>query len=123
MARYVDGYVLPVPTDQIDEYRAMAAEAGEIWMEHGALQYVECVGDDLDPDMGDATILPFPEMVDTDPGESVVFAFVVYRSRAHRDEVNDAVMAEMGEAEDMEEAMPFDVDRMAYGGFETIVDL
>ncbi len=123
MSQYIDGYVLPVPTDKIDEYRDMAAEAGESWIRHGALQYVECLGDDLDPDMGDVEITTFPDLVAADEDESVIFAFVVYESRTHRDEVNAAVMAEMEAMADTDEIeMPFDVARMAYGGFETLVE-
>lgn len=123
MSHYVDGYVLPVPNDEIDAYRKMAAEAGKIWVEHGALQYFECVGDDLEPDMGDVEIATFPELVATGQDETVIFAFVVYESRAHRDEVNAAVMQEMEEMEGVDEMeMPFDVSRMAYGGFEALVE-
>lgn len=115
--------MLPVPNDKIEEYRAMAAEAGKSWIKHGALQYVECVGDDLEPDMGDVEITSFPDLVATDQDETVIFAFVVYASRDHRDEVNAAVHAEMeamGGADDVE--MPFDVARMAYGGFDALVE-
>lgn len=121
MSKYVDGFVLPVAEDRVEEYREMASEAGEAWIEHGALQYVECVGDDLAPDMGGMEYTPFPELVATDSDETVVFAFIVYESREHRDEVNAAVMAEMDEDEDPE--MPFDVARMSYGGFDAIVEL
>ncbi len=119
MERYVDGFVLPVENDNVDDYREMAAEAGQMWIEHGALEYFEGVGDDLDPDVGDETVWTFPEMAGTGPDETVVFAFIVYRSRDHRDEVNEAVMAEMEDLE--EQPMPFDVERMAYGGFRSIV--
>lgn len=123
MSQYVDGYVLPVPSEKMEEYREMAAEAGKSWIEHGALQYVECVGEDLDPDMGDAEIATFPDLVAADEDETVIFAFVVYESREHRDEVNAAVHAEMEAMEGMDEMeMPFDVARMAYGGFEALVE-
>ncbi len=123
MSQYVDGYVLPVPNDKIEEYREMAAEAGKSWIDHGALQYFECIGDDLDPDMGDVEMATFPELAAADQDETVIFAFVVYESRQHRDEVNAAVMEEMGALEGVDEIeMPFDVARMAYGGFETIVE-
>lgn len=120
MSPYVDGYVLPVPTDNIDEYREIASEAGRRWMEHGALRYVECVGDDLEPDMGDVEIATFPDLVATEPTETAIFAFVVFESREHRDEVNADVMEEMADAPDRD--MPFDVTRMAYGGFDSIVE-
>ena len=123
MSQYVDGYVLPVPSDKVDEYREMAAEAGKSWIRHGALQYFECVGDDLDPDMGDVEIATFPDLVAADQDETVIFAFVVYESREHRDEVNAAVHEEMESMEGVEEFdMPFDVARMAYGGFEALVE-
>ncbi len=119
MQRYVDGFVLPVPDDNVDAYREMAAEAGKMWIEHGALEYFEGAGDDLHPDVGDETVWTFPEMAQTEPDETVVFAFIVYRSKEHRDEVNADVMADMEDRED--EPMPFDVERMAYGGFRSIV--
>lgn len=120
MSTYIDGYVLPVPTDKIDEYREMAEEAGKSWVDHGALGYVECVGDDLTPDIGDGELATFPDLVATGPDETVVFAFVTYESREHRDEVNAAVFETMDE--DAEVEMPFDLSRMAYGGFETLVE-
>lgn len=119
MERYVDGFVLPVPNENVNEYREMAAEAGTMWIEHGALEYFEGVGDDLDPDVGDETVRTFPEMAGAGQDETVVFAFIVYRSKEHRDEVNAEVMAEMGDQEDR--PMPFDMGRMAYGGFRSIV--
>lgn len=124
MERYVDGYVLPVPTDKVDEYREMASEGGRIWMEHGALAYFEGVGDDLDPDMGGMEVVTFPELLATGPDETVIFAFVVYESREHRDEVNAAVMDDpaMNDPERADEPMPFDMERMAYGGFRSIVN-
>lgn len=121
MERYVDGFVLPVPNDKLDEYREMASEAGEIWIRHGALQYFEGVGDDMEPDMDGMPFTRFPELAGTGEDEAVVFAYIVYRSREHRDEVNAAVMEEMDQDEERE--MPFDVERMAYGGFRSIVSL
>lgn len=121
MQRYVDGFVLPVPNDNIDEYREMASKAGEMWIKHGALEYFEGVGDDLDPDVGDETVLTFLEMAKTEPDETVVFAFIGYRSKEHRDEVNAAVMAEMEDSEDV--PMPFDMERMAFGGFSSLASL
>ena len=123
MSKYVDGYVLPVPEDKIEEYQEMAAEAGKSWIKHGALQYFECVGDDLEPDMGDVAMATFPDFVAADQDETVIFAFVVYESRKHRDEVNAAVHEEMGELEGVDEIeMPFDMTRMLYGGFDALVD-
>jgi uncharacterized protein YbaA (DUF1428 family) len=118
--RYVDGFVLPVPTKNLKAYRRMASMAGKVWMEHGALQYVECAGDDLNVKMG----MPFPRQIKTKRGETVVFAWIVYKSRAHRDRVNAKVMADprLGASmKDME--MPFEMKRMVYGGFKTLVDL
>jgi uncharacterized protein YbaA (DUF1428 family) len=121
MQPYVDGFVLPIPNDNVDEYREMAAEAGEMWINHGALEYFEGVGDDLNPDMGEETVSTFPEMANTGPDETVVFAFIVYQSAEHRNEVNAAVMAEMEGPEDV--PMPFDMERMAFGGFRSLVSL
>lgn len=116
---YVDGFVLSVPKENMAAYREMASEAGEVWREHGALQYVEAAGDDLDV----KDMLPFPVMAGTKPGETVVFAWITYKSREHRDEVNKKVM-EDPRIKDMcnSESMPFDVNRMAYGGFSVLVD-
>lgn len=126
---YVDGFVLPVPEDKIDAYREMAESAGKIWMEHGALQYKECVLEDARQEIPEdapatCTITPFGELAGTKDGETVIFAFIVYKSREHRDEVNKKVMADprMKEACD-ENSMPFDPSRMTYGGFKALVDL
>ena len=120
---YVDGYVLPVPQKHMRTYRRIARKAGRIWREHGALEYYECQGDDLGSksDMGGRT---FTEIAGTKPGETVVFSFIVFRSRAHRDEVNKKVIAdpEMSPEAFKGKAMPFDMKRMAYGGFKVIVE-
>lgn len=123
MGPYVDGYVLPIPKDKEKNYKKIASEAGSVWMKHGALAYYECVGEDLNPEMGGMTFTTFPQLLKTNADETVVFAFVVYRSRAHRDEVNAKVMAEMESQADKhkDESMPFDMARMAYGGFSSIV--
>lgn len=118
MASYVDGYVLPVPKKNVNAYRRMAQKAGKIWREHGALDYKECVGDDLKVKMG----TPFSRNMKLKSGETVVFAYVVFKSRAHRDRVNAKVMkdprlANMCDPKDM----PFDGKRMVYGGFKVIV--
>ena len=120
MAHYIDGFVIPVPRKKIPAYRRLALKAGKIWREHGALDYKECVGEDLNIKWA----LPFPRGIKTRPGETVVFSFIVYKSRAHRDSVNKKVMAdprinEMGEPKNM----PFDCNRMLYGGFKTIVEM
>lgn len=126
---YVDGFVLPVPEGKIDAYREMAESAGKIWMEHGALQYKECVLEDAKPEMPEdapetCKITPFGDLAGTKDGETVIFAFIVYKSREHRDEVNKKVMADprMKGACD-ENNMPFDPSRMTYGGFKALVDL
>lgn len=115
---YVDGFVIPVPKKNIAAYKAMAKLGGKVWMEHGALEYRECVGDDLKPPFG----LPFPKAIKLKPGETVVFSWIVYKSKAHRDRVNAAVMKDP-RLKEMPKEMPFDVKRMAYGGFKTLVDL
>ncbi len=117
---YVDGFVLVLPKKKLDTYVRMAQKAGKIWMEHGALEYRECIGEDLKIKIG----LPFPKMAKAKPNETVVFSWIVYKSRAHRDKVNTKVMKDPRIVEDMKNMeMPFDMKRMAYGGFETIVDL
>jgi uncharacterized protein YbaA (DUF1428 family) len=114
---YVDGFVLPIPKKNVAAYRRIAAKAGKIWREHGALDYKECVGDDLNIKMG----VPFGKLAKLKPSETVVFAYILYKSRAHRDRVNAKVMKDprltMGP-----EGMPFDVKRMTYGGFKVLVD-
>jgi uncharacterized protein YbaA (DUF1428 family) len=112
---YVDGFVLPVPRRNLAAYKRMAQKAGRIWQEYGALEYLECVGDDLDVKMGK----PFPRQLALKPGETVVFSWIVYRSRAHRDQVNAKIMKDPRLA--MDQKMPFDVKRMVYGGFKTMV--
>jgi uncharacterized protein YbaA (DUF1428 family) len=115
--RYVDGFVIAVPKKNIATYRRIAAAAGKIWRDHGALQYVETVGEDLKVKMG----LPFTRLAKTKPSETVVFSWIVYKSRAHRDRVNAKVMKDPRMAK-ISGPMPFDVKRMAYGGFEVLVD-
>jgi uncharacterized protein YbaA (DUF1428 family) len=117
MAKYVDGFVLAVPKNKVDEYRKIARKAGKIWREYGALDYKECVADDVPK----GKVTSFPQSVDLKRGETVVFAYTTYKSRAHRDRVNKKVMADPRMADDGTE-MPFDMQRMIYGGFEVIVD-
>jgi len=115
---YVDGFVLVVPKKKLAIYKSMARKAGKVWREHGALEYRECVGDDLKVKMG----LPFPKLVKAKPSETVVFSYIVYKSRAHRDKVNAKVMADKRlTGPGMPKEMPFDIKRMAYGGFKTLV--
>jgi len=119
MARYVDGYVLPVPKKNVDAYRRMAQKAGKIWREHGALEYRECVGEDLKVKWGTL----FPRVVKAKPGETVVFSWIVFKSRADRDRVNAKVMKDPRLAPMMDpKAMPFDPKRMVYGGFKVLVE-
>jgi uncharacterized protein YbaA (DUF1428 family) len=115
---YVDGFVIPVPKKNLRAYTHMAKQACKIWLEHGAVQYFECVGDDLDVPGG---MMPFPKQLALKPGETVVFAWVIYKSRAHRDRVNAKIMSDPRMAEMMKGKSPFDTKRMLYGGFKTIV--
>lgn len=115
---YVDGFVIPMPKKNLKAYQAMAKKASKIWMELGALEYYECAGDDLDV----KGTLSFRKMAKCKPGETVVFSWIVYQSRAHRDKVNAMIMKEPRLAEMMAgKDMPFDMKKMAYGGFKTIV--
>ena len=117
--KYVDGFVLPVPKKNLAAYRRMARKASKVWREHGALEYRECAGDDLKVKMG----VPFPKQAKAKPGETVVFAYIVYKSRAHRDQVNAKVMKDPRLANMCDpKNMPFDFKRMGYGGFTTIVE-
>ena len=119
MAKYVDGFVLVVPKKKIDAYKKLAKKAGKIWREHGALEYRECIGEDLKVKFG----MPFTKLVKTKPSETVVFSWIVYKSRAQRDKVNKAVMADPRIQGMDPKAMPFDAKRMIYGGFKVMVDL
>jgi uncharacterized protein YbaA (DUF1428 family) len=117
---YVDGFVLVVPKKNLQAYRRMSQKCGKIWKEHGALEYRECAGDDLNVKCG----VPFPKMLKLKASETPVFSWIVYKSRAHRDSVNAKVMKDPRLANMAnEKTMPFDVKRMAYGGFKTFVDL
>jgi uncharacterized protein YbaA (DUF1428 family) len=118
MAKYVDGFVVPVPKKNLQEYRAMAQKAGKVWKEHGAVEFVECVADDVKP----GKVTSFPQSVKLKAGEIVVFSYITFKSRAHRDRVNKKVMADprLNEMMDMK-AMPFDAKRMIYGGFQVLV--
>lgn len=116
---YVDGFVLPVPTRNIAAYRKMAQLAGKIWKEHGALHYCEAVGEDLAVKMG----ISFPKNQKVKRGETVVFAWIVYKSRAHRDRVNAKVMKDPRMNQWDPKKMPFDCERMVYGGFKIMVDV
>ena len=117
---YVDGFVLVVPKKNLKAYVKMAQVGGVVWKEHGALEYRECVGEDLNAPWG----LPFPKLTKLKAGETVVFSWIVYKSRAHRDKVNKKVMEDPRLQNAMQgKKMPFDIKRMAYGGFEVLVDM
>ena len=118
MAYYVDGYVLPVLKKKVAAYRRIAQKAGKIWREYGAVEYRECTADDQDVKWG----VSFPRMMKVKPGETVVFAWVVFKSRAHRDRVNAKVMKDPRLANMAPASMPFDSKRMVYGGFKILVD-
>jgi uncharacterized protein YbaA (DUF1428 family) len=115
---YVDGFVLPVPKRKVDDYRRMARKAGKVWREHGALEYRECVADDVKP----GKVTSFPQSVKLKRGETVVFSWIVYRSRAHRDRVNAKVMSDPRITGMDAKDMPFDAQRMFFGGFDVIVE-
>jgi uncharacterized protein YbaA (DUF1428 family) len=120
MSRYVDGFVVPVPTDKLDAYRRISRKAGKIWREYGALEYIECVADDVKP----GKLTSFPQSVKLKANETVVFSWIVYTSRKQRDSVNAKVMADPRLAEMMDpKTMPFDGKRMFWGGFKTLVEL
>lgn len=115
--RYVDGYVLPVPKSKVEDYRRIAAKAGNIWREHGALTFVECVADDVKP----GKLTSFPQAVNLEEDETVVFSYIVYPSREERDRINALVMKDP--RLDMDAAnMPFDGKRMIFGGFDVLVE-
>ena len=119
MAKYVDGFVLPVPKKRLEEYQKLARNAGKIWKEHGALEYFECAGDDLKI----KGLVPFPTTVKLKSSETVIFSWIVYKSRAHRDKVNAKVMKDPRIATMMNpKNPPFDMKRMVYGGFNVIVE-
>ncbi len=116
--QYVDGFIVPVPKKKLDAYRALARKAGKIWREHGALEYRECVAEDVKP----GKLTSFPQSVKLKPQETVVFSWIVYKSRAHRDRVNAKVMKDPRLADMMDaKKLPFDGKRMIYGGFEMIL--
>jgi uncharacterized protein YbaA (DUF1428 family) len=119
VARYVDGFVLPVPKKNVETYRKIARLAGRVWREHGALEYRECLGEDLRVKFGVA----FPKLAKAKSGETVFFSWITFKSRKHRDRVNAKVMKDPRLQEMMGgTAMPFDMKRISYGGFEILVD-
>jgi uncharacterized protein YbaA (DUF1428 family) len=118
MARYVDGFVVPVPKKKLADYRRLSQKAGKVWREHGALEYIECVADDVKR----GKVTSFPRSVKLKPSETVVFSYIVYKSREQRDRVNAKAMKDPRLADMMDpKAMPFDGKRMFWGGFKTFV--
>lgn len=123
MAKYIDGFVLVVPKGKEAEYQKIAEMGRDSWMKHGALQYFECRGDDLkQQEMGDEKSRAFPEMAGASVDENVWFSFIVFNSKEHRDEVNKKVMEEMSQMDMEGFEMPADMTKMAYGGFEAVVE-
>ena len=126
--KYVDGFVLVVKKDRIEDYREMAQKASQIWKKYGALEYFECVGDDLNPKilegMEDMKGTTFPELTKINEDETVVFAFIVYKSREQRDEVNEKVMKDPEMSPEAWEGkeMPFDMKKVSFGGFKVLVE-
>jgi uncharacterized protein YbaA (DUF1428 family) len=119
MPGYVDGFVLPIPKKNVPAYRKMASACGKIWREHGALEFHECVADDLATPCG----VPFPRTVGLKKGETVLFSWISFKSRAHRDRVNAKVMKDPRMEQMMiGKKMPFDIERMRYGGFKVLVE-
>jgi uncharacterized protein YbaA (DUF1428 family) len=120
---YADGFLIPVPTKNLAAYRKISEAAGKVWMEHGALDYKECVADDVNQE-GMGAMTSFPKTLATKRGETIVFSWILYKNRAHRDSVNKKVMADPRLAKMMNpKNPPFDHKRMNYGGFEIFVDM
>lgn len=119
MPRYADGFVIVLPKKNLKAYQALSKRAGKIWKEYGALEYIECAGDDLNTKYGTS----FPKLAKVKRNEAVVFSWILYKSRAHRDKVNAKVMKDPRLAAEMSKPMPFEMKRMSHGGFTAIVDL
>jgi uncharacterized protein YbaA (DUF1428 family) len=117
MPAYVDGFLIPIAKDKIADYRQMAELGRQVWMEHGALDYRECLSDDLNPAFG----VPFPKAINASADETIILAWITYTSREDRDRINAAVMADPRMHPDETKPMPFDCARMIYGGFQTLV--
>lgn len=122
---YVDGFIIPVPKKNLQTYRRMAQQGCKMWKKHGAIEYFECVGDDLNPKMaGIKSGIKFPKTVKAKPGEKIVFSFIIFKSKTHRDRVNAKVMKEfMNDPKFKDIPIPFDMKRMVYGGFKVLVKL
>jgi uncharacterized protein YbaA (DUF1428 family) len=117
--RYVDGFLLAVPKRKLQMYRRIAQRTGRVWRDHGALEYRECAGDDLKVKFG----MSFARTAKLKAGETAVFSWIVYKSRAHRDRVNAKVMKDPRMQKLMKDPMPFDIKRMSYGGFNVLVEV
>lgn len=117
---YVDGFVLVVPKNKVAAYKKMATLGKKLWMKHGALDYKECVGDDMNPKW---VTLTFPKLAKSKPNETVFFSYITYKNKAHRDAVNRKVMADpaMNDPKNKNQEMPFDMKKMSYGGFKVVV--
>ncbi len=125
MSKYVDGFILVIPNDKLEEYKKMAIGGRDAWMKHGALSYFECRGEDMTPQsMGDEKTRAFPEMAGAGSNETVWFSFITFKSKEHRDEVNAKVMEEMSKQDPGNSgmSMPFEMKRMCYGGFQVEVE-
>ena len=115
--KYVDGFVVPVPAKSIDAYKTFSEKVGRVWKEHGALEYVECIADDVKP----GTVTSFPQAVKVEPDEIVVLAWAVYESREHRDRVMAAVLSDPRTKDMDPQTVPFDTKRMFFGGFKVLL--
>jgi uncharacterized protein YbaA (DUF1428 family) len=118
---YVDGFVIAMPKKNLEIYKKIATKAGKIWKKYGAIDYKECVGEDLHPETGNMKISTFPKIAKAGKDEVVIFSYITYKSRKHRDEVNAKVMNDPFMQEN--DVMPFEMKKMTYGGFETIVSM
>lgn len=122
-SKYVDGFLLVVPKEKLSEYKKMAKYGERVWRKHGCLDYKECVGDDMYPSMEGMPSLIFPKLAKAKDGEVIIFSYITYKSKSHRDSVNKKVMEEMSKKmeKEGEKAMPWDMKRFSYGGFKVIV--
>jgi uncharacterized protein YbaA (DUF1428 family) len=124
MAPYIDGYVIVVPNDKLDEYKKIAEISARVWIKHGALHYYECAGDDMMPDMGEMKCRQFPEMTQAGPNETVMFSFAIYKSREDRDIINQKIMEDpemINACED--DKMPFEMSKITFGGFQSFIHM
>ncbi|MBI5223998.1 DUF1428 domain-containing protein [Candidatus Micrarchaeota archaeon] len=120
---YVDGFVLVIKKKNLKAYKKMATLGAKTWKKYGALQYFECIGDDLNPDMGPVKLLTFSKMTKLKKDETVWFSFIIFKSKSHRDQVNAKVMKDPSmNNPDFKDSMPFDLNRMAVGGFKVVVE-